>query len=109
MLAAIAVAVFILLVPGAVLGWASGLRPTLALASAGPLMLGVTGFSAWLSHVLGLDYTWLFVGMVLCHWLSGAQIYPPGNARRRLRFRRCHRDDCRRSYGSRLDARQDRA
>ena len=61
MLAAIAVAVFILLVPGAVLGWASGLRPTLALASAGPLMLGVTGFSAWLSHVLGLDYTWLFV------------------------------------------------
>lgn len=61
MLAAIAVAVFILLVPGAVLGWASGLRPTLALASAGPLMLGVTGFSAWLSHALGLDYTWLFV------------------------------------------------
>ncbi|WP_297449925.1 DUF6541 family protein [uncultured Corynebacterium sp.] len=61
MLAAIAVTVFILLVPGTLLGWASGLRSTLALASAGPLTLGVVGFSAWLSHALGLDYSWLFV------------------------------------------------
>lgn len=61
MLAAIAVTVLILLVPGTLLGLASGLRPALAVASAGPLMLGVTGFSAWLSHALGLDYSWLFV------------------------------------------------
>lgn len=64
MLADIAVTLFVLFVPGALLGWVCGLRPALALASAGPLMLGVAGFSAWLAGVLGLDYSALFVAAI---------------------------------------------
>lgn len=61
MIATICVTIVALLLPGALFGWVSGMRPMLALAAAGPIMLGITGFSAWLAQAIGLSHSWFLV------------------------------------------------
>lgn len=65
MIATICVTIVALLLPGALFGWVSGMRPMLALATAGPIMLGITGFSAWLAQAIGLSHSWF---LVLAMW-----------------------------------------
>nr|WP_120491077.1 DUF6541 family protein [Corynebacterium lactis] len=56
MTSTVVAALALLLVPGALLGWASGMRPLLAVAASGPLVLGVCGFTAWLAGALGIPF-----------------------------------------------------
>lgn len=69
MLAAVLVTVLIMLVPGTVIGVLSGLRPWTALATSGPIVLGIAGFTAWGTASLGIPYSWqplLTVWLIAC-------------------------------------------
>ena len=58
MFAAAAVTVLLLLLPGTATGIAAGLRPMPALAAAGPVILGVAGFGAWVAGALDIRWGW---------------------------------------------------
>lgn len=58
--------VALLVLPGALLGWAGGLRPGWALASGPALTFGVTGLAGWLFGAVGVGYSTLTAGLL---WL----------------------------------------
>lgn len=58
MLAAAIATFALLLVPGTLTGMAAGLRPMPAAAAAGPVILGIGGYGAWLAGELGIRWGW---------------------------------------------------
>lgn len=61
------VAALVFSVPGAILGWASGLRLPWAVASSVPVSFGVFGLGAWVLGQAEIRYTW---GTFLAFWLA---------------------------------------
>ena len=61
------VAALVFTVPGALLGWASGLRLPWALAGSVPVSFGVFGLGAWVLGQAEIRYTW---GTFLAFWLA---------------------------------------
>ncbi|WP_295623718.1 DUF6541 family protein [uncultured Corynebacterium sp.] len=58
MFAAAVVTALLLLLPGTITGLAAGLRPMAAVASAGPIGLGIAGFAAWAAGELDIRWGW---------------------------------------------------
>lgn len=56
MLATVLAAIALLIIPGAVTAWAGGVRPWAAVASAGPITLGIIGATTWIADALGIPY-----------------------------------------------------
>lgn len=71
MFLATAVTALLMFVPGAVVGVAAGLRPMPALAAAGPISVGVTGFAAWAAGALGVRWGW---GAAAVAWAGAAAL-----------------------------------
>lgn len=85
MFAAAAVTVLLLLLPGTATGIAAGLRPMPALAAAGPVILGVAGFGAWVAGALDIRWGWpvfaaVWAGATAVAYLA-ATFVPAANAR----------------------------
>ena len=71
MFLAAVVTALLLFVPGAVVGVAAGLRPMPALAAAGPVAVGVTGFAAWAAGALDVRWGW---GPAVVAWAGAAAL-----------------------------------
>lgn len=61
------IAALVFTVPGAILGWVSGLRLPWAAAGSVPVSFGVFGLGAWVLGQLDIRYTW---GTFLVFWLA---------------------------------------
>lgn len=64
--AAVCVAIAVLVLPGSIIAWVSGVRLPAAIAAGVPMTLGVAGLAAWLWGALHIEFTWLTTLLV---WL----------------------------------------